>query len=421
MTFARKNPMRKPTRCRVVVATAAALIPVIAAADNDEVPGFVLYAAEQYDIDNNLYRLPAQFSTSILGTGLSREDHINSVSAGGNDEWRLGGQLFDLDFRIAHNQFLRNSDLSNTSGVGKVNWNWRFSPFLSGDLGADFTRSLAGFANTRFSGRDLVDTGEYFADAHFKVASHWQLNAGVRNSDTTHSLQERVFDNFRARSGNFGVEYVTSNLTSVGVDYRYTNAVFPYLIRINGASFDRSYHDSATRLIAKIAPGGRTTLDLSGGYLQRSYPESSFGSFSGTIWRANLDYQIGAKTQILVSAWRDLTAYLDAESDYFVSRGVSVAPTWNPVERVLVSLDLSWSTLTYIGSSPSVLDFASRRDKLRTEQLRVKYLPRDWIQLELSYRMDARDSNQVEFPYSDKLLRATIAVSLGSGSNRVEL
>jgi Putative beta-barrel porin 2 len=286
-----------------------------------------IYATEQYAYDNNLYRLPTQFGTDVIGANLSREDHVNSILVGATDELRLGAQSLDLAIEVSNNRFARNRDLNNTSGTGTLTWDWRFSPLLSGDAGGEFHRALAGFANTRFLGRDLVDTGEYFADAQLRFAAHWRFNGGLRNSDTTHSLADRQADNFRSRSANAGIEYLLSETDSIGFDYLYADAAFPHLIEVSGEPFNRSYQDSRGKLFLKYAPTGKTTLDAAVGYLRRRYPDGKFGSFSGNTWRASLQWQISGKTRLVATAWRELTAYLDSESDYFVSRGQTLSPT----------------------------------------------------------------------------------------------
>ncbi len=395
----------------LTVSVAACTVYRGAAADSIPAEAPEIYALEQLSYDNNLYRLPAYFGTDVIGPNLSRADHINTIAAGGFHELRFGSQLIEGEIRVADNRFVRNSDLNNTSGNAKLTWLWRLSPFLTGDAGGTFSRSLAGFANTRFQGRDLVDTGEYFASGHLKFAAHWQLNAGIRNSDTTHTLDTRRFDNFRSRSANAGFEYVTTELDSFGFDYRYTDATFPYLIGIGSIPFDRSYHDSAARFISRYALSGKTQLDFSAGYLRRIYPNDTFGSFSGTVWKAAVQWQATGKTQVDFAVWRDLTAYVDAESDYFVARGESVSPTWNATERISLSLDASWIDQKYIGASTSSLEFDSRHDRVRSQQANLKYTPRDWIALQLSYKLEQRDSNRAQFPYSDKLLWASLTAT----------
>jgi len=44
------------------------------------------------------------------------------------------------------------------------------------------------------------------------------------------------------------------------------------------------------------------------------------GNYSGGTWRATVRWQPSAKTEIDIGGWRELQAYIDAQSDYFVSQ-----------------------------------------------------------------------------------------------------
>jgi exopolysaccharide biosynthesis operon protein EpsL len=379
-------------------------IPALSLADTADRP-FTGFVADQYTYDDNLFRLPAQFS---IGSGIARQDHINTLSAGGDGQWTLGRQSFAADFRVNNSRYSQNDDLNNTAGFVHFNWDWTLSPFLFGDAGGDFTRSLAGFANTHFFQRDLIDTTDYFADFRVRFAQHWTLKAGGRDADTTHSLDLRAIDDFRAKSAAVSVEYLTDEQSSIALEYAYTNARFAQTITIDGAPFDPNYNDSAVQLLTHYALSGKLLLDASVGYLDRRYPNANFGSFSGNVWKGTLEWQLTGKTALVFGAWRQLTAYLGSESDYFVARGESISPTWHATERITVALSASRAKQDYLASSPSALEYASRRDTVQDQQINLTYTPREYLDLQLAYTLEERDSNQYEFSYHDRLLTASL-------------
>jgi len=88
----------------------------------DVVPGdvFTPFVADALSYDSNLYRLPASVTnlTTLPGLGpqATREDYMNSASAGLDAQWLLGSrQRINLDVRVDDNRFRHNDDLNNIS------------------------------------------------------------------------------------------------------------------------------------------------------------------------------------------------------------------------------------------------------------------------------------------------------------------
>jgi hypothetical protein len=370
-------------------------------------------AAAQYSFDNNLFRLPTLPDSLLLRPGSSREDHITTLSAIGDGQWSLGRQIFLLDLRLGNNRFAHNSDLNNNSGSAKAVWDWTASPLLLGDAGVEFTRALASFANERLFGRDLLQTVNSFADAGFRFANHWKVEGGVKYSHLTHSLDDVSDQDFRTRSGNVQLQYYTSESDYVGLDYRYTDFRFAAPGVIEGVPFDPDCNDGTGSVVLRYMLGGKTLLDAGIGYLKRHYLNEDRGSFSGQVWHASVSWQATAKTHLDLAASRDLTAALEVQSDYFVSRSFSVAPVWTPTARISVSVAAAWSTQDYLSASPSAIQFASRKDKVATQRASLQYQPRDPLTFDLSFQHEYRDSNVPIISYNDKLISATVQFVLG--------
>ncbi len=395
---------RRAGGAAVLCALLAWQSPVVA----EDPRAFSAAVGDEYSYDDNLYRLPAAFGTG--GSGISRVDHINTTSLQAMGRVHQGQQQFSLALELSDNRFMRNASLDNTSGTGRFTWDWLVTPHFTGTAGTDLTRMLAGFADNRFFAKDLVDTSEYFATAVSRFSSRWSLNGELREADTTHSAGLRQIDDFHSRSGTLGIRYFLAAESSVGVDFRYIDAYFPRPATFGGAPFERDYRDSDLRLLIKYVVTGSLSLDASAGYLKRHYLHSSFGSFSGDVWRTSLQWQVSGKTQVVLSAWRELTAYLDSQSDYFVSQGASIAPTWSVTGKISLTATAAWTRQDYLSSSPSAVLLASRLDHVRSAQAALDYAPRDWVTLVLSYRYERRDSNRPQFPYDDRLASANLTI-----------
>jgi hypothetical protein len=378
--------------------------------DVDVENSFDVFGADQETYDSNLYRLPSYITNiaAVVGPNASRQDHVNTASFGADGRWSAGRQRFDANLRVDDNWFSGNNSLNNKSGTGKFVWTWRVGSLLSGQFGGNYARSLAGFAYTGYLGRDLVDSWEYFGSARYQLGPHWAVFGGGNEADTSHSALPVHVNDLRTKSANAGVEYATDVNNTFGVEYRYTEGRYPqnYIV-LNATSFDRNYRDESTRFLVKYLPSEKTTLNASAGYLKRDYLNAtSIGAFSGDIWRLSMQWQPTEKTQVVFAAWRDLQAFLYAESDYFVQKAGRISAIWSATEKFTVSTALTRSNQDYIGSSFSALTIGSRRDRVISEQTSIVYTPRRPLSINVSYRYEQRNSNQPQYKYHDNLVTA---------------
>jgi hypothetical protein len=377
----------------------------------DDIDHVVPYVADQEMYDSNLYRLPSYITdvATLIAPNASREDYINTVYAGVDGQWTLAQQAFGLNLRVNENRFARNSDLDNYSGNLDLLWDWSVGGNFSGQVGGDYTRSLANFAETLYFGRDLVDVTDYFGSGRYQLGPQWAIYGNVRETETTHSAVAGEINDFRSSSGKAGVELATSIDNTVSFEYRYATGVFPSgLYILNGAPFDRNYRQDTESVLVKYVLGNKTVINANAGYLKRDYTNESIGAFSGDVWRVSLQWQATEKTQISFAVWRELQAYLASESDYFVATGGSVSPIWMFSEKLTFSLTVSTVDQNYIGTSPSVLALGSRHDKVNVQQASIIYTPTRALMFNFSYSHQQRDSNQAAFEFDETSASAAI-------------
>lgn len=373
--------------------------------DPNNVDFYKFFVADQVTYDDNLYRLPANSSSidTVLSRNARRQDTTETVSLGLDGQWIYGRQLVTVDLRADQNYFLHNTDLNNFATDDKIDWSWRVGSYLSGQLGADFNRSLANFAETLFLGRDLVDSADYFGSARYQLGPHWAAFGGVKDTTSSHSAEAAQYNDIREKSGNAGLEYATTVDDTFGLEYRYTDARFPEGYVLDSLPFDRDYHEYITQFLIKYALTEKTLLQANFGYLKHDYLHASFGTFSGDTWRVSLQWQPTDKTQLLVAGWRELKAYLYSQSNYFLSKGVSVTPSWTASEKIRMTLAVSWEDDDYSTINAAALGLGARRDGVGAAQARLQYTPTSALTLNLSYRYQKRDSNESAFEFGDRL------------------
>ena len=364
-----------------------------------EEPGFEMTLGARQVYDDNLYRLPEIIDPQqSLVSGASRDDYVRRVSLGIEQSWHWSRQKVLIDLLAVDSSYQRNDQLDNRSGRGRAEWDWQAASAWSGTFGADYGRSLANFANTRYLGRDMIETTGTFANLGFRLGPSWSLRAAARRATTEHSAELRRFDNSVTESVTGGLRYKTRSETQIGLSLRSTRARFESPLNLSGQLFDRDYEDESINLELERVVSPRTRIEGSIGVLRRGYDDNSLtesgkGSFEGPVGDVMLQWQASNKIAIDTNGWRRLRAYLDAESDYFVSEGVSIAPKWKPTHKLEVALELGIETQDYLGAGIN-LPRERRSDEVSSGELTLSYRPLRKLRFDLTGRVEQRGSNR---------------------------
>jgi hypothetical protein len=369
---------------------------------------FDVFAAGKYLYDDNVYRLSAGVTNlqtlNGIGPHPSRQDHINSASVGIDGQWSSGRQMVVVDLSAEENRFVLNDNLNNTSNNDKVVWNWNVAGLLSGQIGATYNSGLAGFVNATVYSRNIIETTSYFGSARYQLGPHWAIFGGVIDSGSTLTAGASQANDGHSKSVEFGTEFVVSLKDTLGGGYRYTDAGYPPTLQGNG-----DFREDIAYIYDKHAFSEKTSIDGSVGYLKRDYANSSIGSFSGDIWSVSLQWSPTEKLQFRADGWRRLQAYLTAQSDYFVSKGGSIAPSWTASEKVVLSLLWSLEDQDYV-PGPGQIPMEDRRDTLNVRQANLAYTPTHFLKVEFAYGYEKRNSNMVQYSYNDLLASAKVTV-----------
>lgn len=376
---------------------------------------FQPFVSDTFSYDNNVYRLSPEAGDPklFLGPDASKDDYINQASVGGRVHKALGRQILDVDLQFSEHQYARNTKLDHASTRDSAIWNWALGQPWSGRVGADYSKSLAGFANTRFFSADLLTQTGYFFDARYELNPRWSLDGGVRRSSTEHSAEARQTQNIDTQTVRGGLVYLTPRKDSLGLEYRHVDAQFPDRpLLFSLAAQDNVYSEDVASFAIKYNYSPKTRLEGSAGYLQRSHPHLDFRDFSGEIWRMSLFWTPTAKTQLNVSSWHEITAYAELASNFFVSEGVSLSPVWLPTEKLALSAQLRWETQDHTGGNGAALPGVPLRlDELFSAQAGVTYTPVRFAEISLSYAYSQRESNRLFFSYRDDTLNAAVKLN----------
>ena len=376
-----------------------------AKAESTDILNFYLSDSVRYE--DNLYRLSNNFGNTnvLIGPGASRDDIVNTAAFGASTRLFAGRQTFNLEGRIENNHFQQNDNLDHNAGNAAAVWDWVFGSAFSGKVGAMYSRSLADFAYTRTLDRDMLTRKDYYVDARMRFTPRWSLSGEAKTSRADQSTSINATENTITDSWKAGLIYETPRMDSFGFDYAHSKTRLPDYIPVNGV--DRNYEDHSGVGWLKYQISEKTQFELRAGHLQRSYTQSSDGDFSGAIGRATAHWQPTVKTSFDVSAWRELQAYSEVGSEYFVSEGVSLKSIWNATDVFGFALTLSRENNNYKSENANVVLDTRRRDEVFAGEFAAIYTPRDWAKIDLSYRHQNRSSNRDLQDYTANVVALT--------------
>lgn len=420
--------MRTLRRCACVPITAGVLVlpiwfapePALAQPPEPE-PAFVLFIVDELMHDDNLFRVPHESVNNPSLRPIEHvEDYANQLTVGARARLQSGRQTLRVAARVSDVQFHRNDQLDYTGGQANLALDWELGSRLSGRVLGDYRRSLASYTNYRFFERDIVEAIDGALETRIGIGPRFALLSSVRARQTDHSDPERRSENFESDAASVGLEYAPSQTKRFALEYRYLQGDFPNSLEPSGPSTrDRSYEETLVRLRTEYALTAKLRLSGNVGALARDYASHAVTEdYSGSVWETTLAWQPRAKLGFELSAWRQLKAYVDAESDYFIARGVSFGPTWAPTNKLRIAFEYFHEEQDYIGkptlaSEPDadgsvVISDDGRRDDVDIARISASYVPRDFLELDLTWACIDRGSNRAHHDYDARV--ASVAV-----------
>lgn len=411
---AKVRTLRRNSLCLAVAGTALCNVTmsnIALAAQPNEKEEEHLWLSEQFSYDDNLFRSAESEDVDVIPgdptdpnapvRDVAREDYVNLISLGVGNDFHLGQQTLRLKGRVFDARYQDNDYLDYTGGDASVQLDLRMLTALSGRLSGAYGRKLADFANTLGTDRDVIETFNYNGYLRYELGPRWSISAGGGRIETEHDLDRRQQENLEADLGRVSIDYQTPSFHSFGLEYRYMDAKFPdAILDANGLS-QSDYEENAALARFTYTATVRTQFRLSGGYVERERPNSldGAGDYKGNVWRAEVDWKPRIKFSTVFAAWRELKAYTDVESDYFISDGFSLAPTWSPTEKLIFALSVAYEDQEYINTRDLDLIGTQRNDDVLSGLFTFTYKPREQLALELSYRGSDRDSNRINRRY----------------------
>jgi hypothetical protein len=226
----------------------------------------------------------------------------------------------------------------------------------------------------------------------------------ARLDHTENDAENTTVDTWKA-----GVMYETPRDDSLGLEYVQTKNELPdYVVPPGGYERDSTSKNLAAWL--KYAYSVKTRIDARVGYEKREYDRTDASSFSGTTGRVSLHWEPTVKTLFDFSLWREVQSYAEVASEYYDIWGASMNSSWQATDKFSMGLQLSREDRD-LPEGLSTVPGASVREGVTTAgTLFAKYFPREYLNLNLSYRQQKRTSDRDFQDYDAHIVSAGITL-----------
>jgi hypothetical protein len=384
--------------------------------DDESVPakGWTPYVGARSVYDDNVFRLPAPDLVPPNPSVVSRNDVINTVTAGVDSHWSVSGEGLELLARADENRYVHNTYLDNTSGAAALIGHWQFGSRFTGQAGATYDRKLADFGSYHqlalnfLLPKDIYNNYKFYATGQMALGSGWQLSAEALEVKVSHT--DDPLDKYTGSTGLLSVAYNTPGGSSFAVNYRATNGHYGYPGFIDNVTpFNRNFQERTATADVLVPLGSTVVATASAGYISHHYTVATNFDFSGAIWNAALVFHSTERTQLLLMSSRNVYAYVDAASEYFVSEASRAIARWGPTAKLSVELQYSREDQRFIGPNPlsASLPFP-QHSLIRYEQIDLAWSIARSLQAVLYYRRSDRSSNLSVFAFNDSLVSASL-------------
>lgn len=400
----RKRFSAKPPALPTAAVVLACALAGSAHADEGDTLNFVVGSSVRYD--DNLFRLPEDQSPATIGGQSKRSDRSVATYAGIRLDKPYSLQRFRVNATATAYRYQTYDQLDFTAREYTAAWLWSVTPRLTGELAAERSERQSNFADFRgLTGQSRQIDESRRVQADWRASGGWHLIGGASTIDSTNDTAFTAVGSFRQDHAEYGLKYVSAASNSIALLRR--DARGEYEGRILNTSpgspqLDTGYDQTETELRVLWRASGKSHFDARLDHLERRHDHFPARDFSGTTGSLVYTWLPTGKLRFRLEALRNLVSFQENRNSYYISRSVSLQPSWQATAKTAVRLRLDMNKRDYRGPIVPVTEL--REDTVRAAQLGIDWRPWRALLLDAYVAREKRTGNLAGLDY-----RANIA------------
>lgn len=306
---------------------------VSAADDTKDNVGITPYAGFEIGSNSNLLGLPNAASAQAMGAGSSLSDRWENLLAGVSFDETYGIQEITGNASVAKIDFDRLQILDHYDKEADLDWHWHTAGDISGDLGFTYQKDLTPFIDFHLLDLNMRTQSSEYADIKWLITPSYRLTAGFTNYHLDYDLlSQQPADRNEGRT-LFGIDYLASSGSSIGLQYQHIAATFPVAETIGLLTVNNDYSQNEVKLKIDWNASAITQVHFLGGWVNREYDDLPALNFSGPNSRITVDWLPTTRLTLVGALWREIGSVDDLTAAYSLNHGVDAEAKWEISEK----------------------------------------------------------------------------------------
>lgn len=376
----------------------------------DSQDSLVLVAGAQLTFDSNLYRLPADSTSSALTAG--RSERISTANFGVRYKTKYSLQTLQLEASVTGGHFQNYSSLNYTATNYAANWGWAVTPNMTGTLYATRSQNLSDFASITVQSRNIVTTQTQGVNANYNLGNALILTSNLSHSTSLNSNAVTTQDSNSIHDASVGIKYALSTGSSFELGARRGNGKYNGQLAAvyQALGYDNQFKENETYGKVSWSVSPLSSLNLKVSRLARIHANVPERNYTAVLGNLGYTWQPAAKLAITASLSSDVGAYQDTNYSYSRGKTFAIAPSWAITAKSKVGMRYEKSQRTFQtdGYTSFMTAAAARIDKYNTFALTYSWTITDALSLTAQWQRQVRNSTLDTFDYSDNSLSVGI-------------
>ena len=368
----------------------------VAFAHADDKDTFNVIAGINWQHDDNLFRAPA----GLVLAPAQRSDQITSGFAGIRIDKLYALQHFRFYYTHSAYRYQNNNSLKFDTNEYQAAWLWALTPYLTGNLSSD--RAEGRDTSQDINGQKVFNirtTENHRFDADWSPYGNWHLLAGVANYRLKNSQTLNGQSDYTQNSINGGLKYVFGSGTSMSLIGYGRSANYDQRQLVTTSVLDTGFGERELDANVNWILTGKSRLNLTAGYLHRSYDHFSQRNFSQPLGSAEYIWTPTGKIQVSAITARQVSGYESTTSNYTVRDMIGISPSWAITDKIFLQANADIASRKFRGNG--IGGSVAREDTEKDASIGINWLPWRYLTLGASLQRSTRSSNQPGIDYKD--------------------
>jgi hypothetical protein len=312
--------------------------------------GLNFSAAQKLQYDSNVFRLPNDTNTPTTAAAGQRSDVISTTQLGVSFDKDFGRHHLSLKYVPSVVRYLEFDQFDYEGNNAVADWKGHIGSDGGYGLRYEHIEAASNIADLIVPEKNIVTTDATSADLVLRTGSILQGVTTWRATRSRNSAELEQGGDNEGWSADAGLRMAASADRRTDLRYRHSQYEYPNVIPV--LSQDNSYKQDEVELSWDWRATEPSRFAGRAAYVKRAHDHISERDFSGFVGNFKYIWQPTVASSLTANVFRELGAVTDASASYARTYGLSIAPSWEPVEKTLSFGGLlEWLHRSYEGFS----------------------------------------------------------------------